>query len=292
MTNRDEQGRFRKGLIPWNKGLKNPYSEETLKAMSLAKKGKRFLPQYEFKPYQKPWNKGLKGVLKPNKTSFKKGRKLAPEIEQKRLMNLKEKVTIQPSLEMTEDLAYVLGTLLGDGCVYKSNRSYNLCLDVTSKKFAQNFFASLVKIGLNPRMREFWPRGKYSKLKRYCVRTQSLVFGRWYKDLSCDKLASLLTTQESMIGFIRGFYDSEGNLYLRKGYNTPRVSMSNTNLELLYLVKNLSEKIGIKFNFYGPYKNSSSFGYPTKEIYRIATSCIRDGETFLRVVQPNIKKGV
>lgn len=47
-----------KTKIPWNKGLKNPYSAETLKKMSRAGKP--------------AWNKGTKGLMKPNSGSFKK----------------------------------------------------------------------------------------------------------------------------------------------------------------------------------------------------------------------------
>ena len=44
-----------------------------------------------------PWNKGLKGVLKPNKTSFQKGRILPQHIEDKRLRNSRKKTIIQPN---------------------------------------------------------------------------------------------------------------------------------------------------------------------------------------------------
>lgn len=54
------------GRIPWNKGKRNIYSEETLKRMSLMKLGKP------------TWCKGTKGLIKPNKGSFQKGRKIDP----------------------------------------------------------------------------------------------------------------------------------------------------------------------------------------------------------------------
>src|SRR3989344_8463445 len=120
----ERYGRFVKGVAPWNKGKTGVYSEEILKRMSEAKKGKRMNPFGEFKKGHIPWNTGLNGVLKPNKTSFKKGRSLPEEIEKKRLNNLREKIIIKPNLEMNKDLAYILGILKGDGCVYKINNSY------------------------------------------------------------------------------------------------------------------------------------------------------------------------
>ena len=81
---RDNFGRFTKGIIPWNKGGKNVYSKEVLQKMSDAKKGKRISPKTEFIKGYMPWNKGLKGILKPNKTSYKKGRILLKKIEKNR----------------------------------------------------------------------------------------------------------------------------------------------------------------------------------------------------------------
>lgn len=53
---RDERGRIKKGNIPWNKN----------------KKG-----------VQVAWNRGTKGVIKPNKGSFKKGHKMSAEVRKK-----------------------------------------------------------------------------------------------------------------------------------------------------------------------------------------------------------------
>ena len=64
---RDKKGRFIKGFTPWNKGI--PQSKEAKKKMSEALKGCI------------PWNKGTKGIMKPNKTSFKKGSHVKTEFK-------------------------------------------------------------------------------------------------------------------------------------------------------------------------------------------------------------------
>lgn len=59
----------RMGKEPWNKGFKGCYSEETLKKMSEAKKGKHNCN--EFRKGHEPWNKGIKGIHFSIETEFK-----------------------------------------------------------------------------------------------------------------------------------------------------------------------------------------------------------------------------
>ena len=54
-----------------NKGDK--HSEESRKKISNSLKGKRCCMRTEFARGHQPWNKGTKGLIKANKTSFKKG---------------------------------------------------------------------------------------------------------------------------------------------------------------------------------------------------------------------------
>lgn len=49
---------FKKGDEPWNKGVKNCFSEETIKSMSEKRKGKHNSPATEFKKGLTPWIKG------------------------------------------------------------------------------------------------------------------------------------------------------------------------------------------------------------------------------------------
>ena len=49
---------FKKGDEPWNKGVKDCFSEDTLKAMSEKHKGKHHSPATEFKKGLTPWIKG------------------------------------------------------------------------------------------------------------------------------------------------------------------------------------------------------------------------------------------
>src|SRR3989344_6685738 len=287
MIDRNEKGRFCKGIVPWNKGKRGVYSKEVLKIMSDAKKG--YIPWNKGLklPNFKSWNKGLRGILKPNKTSFKKGRILSKEIEEKRLKNLKEKINLKPNLEMTEDLAYILGIIKGDGCIYKNNRTYKIVLDITNKNIAIDFLNSLKKIGLNPSTRERMPSNGIGKLKKYVIIAQSSYFGVWYKNLSIDNLKNLLKKEECIIGFIRGFYEAEGSISKRHDrYNTITISIYNTDLKIMRVVKYLTDKLGFNFNLNGPYKNNGFDGKSSKPIYRIHTSRKYDTNKFINVIKP------
>lgn len=51
---------FKKGDEPWNKGIKNCFSEDVVKRMSEKRKGKHYSPSTEFKKGMTPWIKGKK----------------------------------------------------------------------------------------------------------------------------------------------------------------------------------------------------------------------------------------
>ncbi|MEK6936968.1 MAG: LAGLIDADG family homing endonuclease [Nanoarchaeota archaeon] len=267
MINRNEKGRFVNGHIPWHKGKRNVYSEELLKKWSETKKGKHFSPN----------------------TEFKKGHIWSKEIEEKRLKNSREKILKKPNLNMDEDLAYILGILKGDGTVFKERGSYRIVLDITSKEVAISFLNSLKNIGLNPRLIQRKPKKgnlKGQKIK-YIVRSMSKIFGEWYKNISIKELENL--NKKEMISFIRGFYESEGCLYIAKNkYKTISLIISNTNFDLINLCKNLCEKIGIYFNLNGPYENKRQFKN-SKQIYALRTAVNSQVHNFLDIINPCIK---
>jgi|SRR3989304_4494573 len=71
---RNNKGQFIKGSVPWHKGLKNAWknSKETIRKMSLAKKGKTPKNIEEFRKKgslacigKEPWNKGKIGIMPP-----------------------------------------------------------------------------------------------------------------------------------------------------------------------------------------------------------------------------------
>lgn len=159
--------------------------------MRKAKLGKHTFPNTEFKKGHKTWNKGLKGlhITGGDKGWFKEGHKWSKEIEEKMLDNLRDKILIRPNLTMDENLAYIIGLLKGDGCVFRAKRTFRICLDSTNKKIADNFFNAIKYIGLNPFVQEIIPSNSIGKLKQYRVIANSKIFYEWYKNLRfCQRI--------------------------------------------------------------------------------------------------------
>jgi len=92
-------GRFRKGNIPWNKGV--PHSLESIEKMRLANAGKHRNPETEFQKGSIPWNKGiqhrpetiakLKGRHTNPKTEFKAGHRPTEETRKKQSESAKRR---------------------------------------------------------------------------------------------------------------------------------------------------------------------------------------------------------
>ena len=287
---RDENGRFVKGSISWNKGKTGVYSEEAIRKMSKAKLGKHMASLHEFKKGHRTWNTGMKGlyISGSEKGWFKKGHKFSKEINERRLENLRKKILLKPNLEMTENLAYLIGLLKGDGYVCCNGRTYRICLDNTNFTIANNCKKSLKEIGLNPFIYEIVPSNGIGKQKQYRVLASSKEFYKWYKKLTCKKLRKLLTTNKKIFGFLRGFYEAEGSI--SKSRNSITISIYNTDMRLISLIKFLLEKINLNFHLNGPYKNNRLGGYNSKLLYRVQTTNKNEVINFLNLVKPSAKQ--
>jgi len=151
---------------------------------------------------------------------------------------------IEPSLEPSYELAYVLGVLKGDGSVFKIERGKGsecmVQLRVTNREFAEKFKIGLIKLNLNPRIDLV--EGKIFRVQAY-----SKLFYEWYSSLSLDDIEKLISSEESLIkAFLSGFYDSEGykTTTQSQGYEYTYVAMSNTDRKLMEMIGRLLRKIG------------------------------------------------
>jgi intein-encoded DNA endonuclease-like protein len=287
---RDSFGRFVKGIIPWNKGKTGIYTKEVLTRMSKAKIGKRFSIDTEFKKGNVPWNKDMKGlyIKGSEKRWIKKGWKWPENTKNKMLENLRKKILLNPNLSMNGNLAYLVGLLKGDGCIYRNNRGYKICFDNTNTTLVRNFFCSIEQLGLNPFIQEISPSNGIGKKKQYRVLANSKIFYEWYQELTIEKLENLLDNDDKISNFIRGFYEAEGCIYKQKD-GTIVIQIYNTDLALMLLIKYLLQKLGLNFCLNGPYKNNGLGGYRSKPIYRLKTGSKKNIFNFLKLVKPSIK---
>lgn len=194
--------------------------------------------------------------------------------------------TIHPKLSPSPALAYIFGVVLGDGCVSKGSKNhsshYYITLNVTDELFAKSFCDALEKIGIHPKIYGYWRtyRNQKSPRRVWYVRARSKVFYEWYKSLSLADIESL--TRQFLEDFTRGFYESEGSFNLR----SRQVTITNTNKDVIELVKKLIEQLGFSVSMFRPYNGSN--GRKTSYTISVLGSFNRKLE-FIRQIEPCTK---
>lgn len=152
--------------------------------------------------------------------------------------------------EPSNELAYVLGVLNGDGSVHVDKGDYRIQLKVKDYEFTETFSKTMSKL-LNKKIaKPIW--GKTDN--RWTVMYQSKAFYMWYKKQNLESLKLYIEySRETVANFLRGLYDSDGGHYKSKGRYS-MIYLSNNNLKLLkYTQYLLREYFGITAT--GPYIN-------------------------------------
>jgi len=143
---------------------------------------------------------------------------------------------IQPDLSPSSSLAYILGVMLGDGCCYTSEERNEAYIEIVvrDKPFAECFFSHCKDIDLHPRLSR---QGRFYRVVAY-----SKTFANWYNSLDIEEIEKI--TSKFKEDFIRGFYDSEGNMSAsRRG---GKIRIVNTNLEYLELIQRFLNDLNIE----------------------------------------------
>lgn len=162
---------------------------------------------------------------------------------------------IKHEFPINPDLAYVLGTLWGDGCVTKAKRKqggfqYRIILKVKSKEFA-DYFINKIKKTINPNVNKCLIMRKGYGLHQK-AETNSKPFVDWYKAKSLAQIAELVIEkgEENITQFVKGFFDSEGTAYINLYENTKHsvkreIKMVNTDKEKLEHIQKMLKQLGI-----------------------------------------------
>lgn len=164
----------------------------------------------------------------------------------------------EPILKPTYELGYVLGVIYGDGCCYalKGTNTHVISLNARDKEFVEYFGIMLCRVLRRKKsipIYQFQPKAKNRK-PQYKTSRRSKKLGLFIKSLNIERLEQIVTaTGECKIGFLRGFFDSDGSISLYKcnprDRKTPKwlsVNLSNTNKPLLEMVKRLLASIEVK----------------------------------------------
>ena len=143
-------------------------------------------------------------------------------------------------------LAYVIGVLLGDGCCYrmketphprtgKPSFSWRIELAVKDQPFAQAFAHSIGCILRRPDSKhrdvKILLTNRVSQKYRVCMASKS--FGEWWQGIKDNPEAIKAVIGVNPRQFLRGLYDSEGNLCWSK--TGPLVRIFNQRQEILDL---------------------------------------------------------
>ena len=201
----------------------------------------------------------------------------------------------QPDWSKKEPLSYVIGVLMGDGWTYIDKRgSGYICLQQTREEFAKSFYNALMSLGLTPKM-YIIPKegGDYicgnkvkSRKDQILVRACSRAFVEWYRSSSLEEISQIVLSSKSTAKeFVRGFYESEGTNYVsRTSRGRPYwvIELTNSNLEILKLVKKAIEKIG--FHFHLSKKHN--------KMYRLYSAHALRNRLFLEEIKPCIKNQI
>lgn len=181
---------------------------------------------------------------------------------------------IHTDLSPSTNLAYVLGVIEGDGTV----RNGQVYLDVISEKFAKAMFNSMKSIGFNV----VWNKRKRNLPQHdiYEVFGNSKNFYDWFNSMNYNDIYDFISQDKSMVcAWIRGFYDSEGNIE-----PSGRVRIVNTDAKLLKLLSRFLNFIDIEHKFLGPYKRDKT----RKDMYRIDIPAKFKNKLFI-LINPTIK---
>jgi hypothetical protein len=152
--------------------------------------------------------------------------------------------------QMSPELAYILGVMLGDGSLTKRR----IGLITIDKDFALNFKKKLEKwSGLKGRLYKYFNKQTYIYKQGFCYSVflnsrkardfvKGLIYYRKTQRIYWKYLKKTSFTKEQKIAFLQGLYDSEGCI------KTYRIDFSNTSYWLILLVKKHLNSLQIKPN--------------------------------------------
>ena len=183
---------------------------------------------------------------------------------------------LNPNLEPTPTLAYILGVVLGDGSVSVRPPSYSVILCTTTEAFNLAFAQALSAIGLRPRTYRYWSRNAY------ITRAFSKRLVAW---LHTVNISVFLSDRLTKLAFIKGFYESEGGCH-NNGHSW-QIVISNTDLELLQTARRCLGDLGYSFHF--------RLAHPVmgrrKALYQLHKATKAEVQRFMVEVNPCIKRG-
>ena len=144
------------------------------------------------------------------------------------------------------ELAYLIGVALGDACTrptnYKNMTFYEFRLKVRSEDFRDEVYKALKAIGLHPYK---WTYKHPQHGTWYCTAVSCKKFVLFMNDIKENPKKALPWIYGFESEFIRGFYESEGNLddYRPADYD---LRIVNTRKDYIELICEALRRIGVR----------------------------------------------
>lgn len=152
-------------------------------------------------------------------------------------------------ITVVPELLYVLGALLGDGCIYKWRNHFQVWL-VGEEAFTAKFALMLSRcVGREVK------NHKYGSKNAWFVRIDNAELFYLLQSVRRDhsliqELVERVDPQRGWVRFVEGFFDAEGCVKIIGGRErrTPKACLDfcNTDLDLLCLVQGALRKMGFK----------------------------------------------
>jgi len=188
--------------------------------------------------------------------------------------------------DMNDDLAYMIGVILGDGYTinkrYPYLNVYRIGLTTKDKEFALAFKTAQQNLGLKSRLNQL-KNGRNKQL--YVVDANNRGLTKWICNLDECKIENLMVEKALAVAFIKGFYDSEGDFARLR----LQIRISNTNLSKLKLVNKLLERF-LNIKGHVILQKPSKMHYGKKDVYRLGIYKQADTLKFLQTVGSNIPR--
>lgn len=248
----------------------------TTDAKSSAKRGLTFTAS---QLQQWHWNEGksMKHIAAQHGVSIPAIGYWFQKLDVKHRSNLQE-VLFEPS----PTLSYVIGVILGDGCVHWSKARNNSCsvrLNVTDEEFAKSFQKHIKLLGINCAV--LHQKSKNPKwADTYLASANSNAFGGFWSEMGREGCAEYALRYPEH--FVRGFYEAEGSIKLHRG--RLELAITNTDEKLISRVHGaIPTTIKTSLLKFGPYNAG------TKARWDICINNQLDIKRFLAWTTPCIK---
>jgi len=193
---------------------------------------------------------------------------------------------LEPNLTLSSGLVHLVFALKGDGNVRKYGGNYRIQFCSTDKVLAESVQNDLTRIGLHSKITGPYVSHEFKNHKPiYRLEATSKLFAQYYLSLTTQDLLGLGLAYLS--DALRGFLETEGNVHY-DNYNSLHVTViTNTDLNLIHVARDLASKLGYETSIYKSGITKGKNPKPYYQLYLLGTTL--EKEAFLNKLNPCIK---